>query len=201
MSDFTDKHTFCSSTANQYTIIPVLLKLFGFSFHVVLLYQCSTAILELRNSLFLVYLGMSVCLQSHFIVWVFGFFSPFGKRICTRSTKKQSGQTGPVHQPHLLHRPLGDSPHLLAPLCINIFWLFVFIKHISVTLQLGNALRHGVRFFGDSCTGPQVGFKHSDGSLPDQHILWFCDLSSFSVNVVKSVWLDFQKARPNTNVL
>lgn len=74
MSDFTDKHTFCSSTANQYTIIPVLLKLFGFSFHVVLLYQSSTAILELRNSLFLVYLGMSVCLQSYFIVWVFGFF-------------------------------------------------------------------------------------------------------------------------------
>lgn len=63
-----------SSTANQPTIILVLLKLFGFSIHIVLLCQSSSAILELRNSPFLLYLCMSVHLQSYFIVLFFGFF-------------------------------------------------------------------------------------------------------------------------------
>lgn len=104
------------------------------------LYQRSSATLELRNSLFLVSLCTSVHFQSYVIVFLF----PLGKRICTRYTKKQSGQTGPVHQPHPLHRSLGESPHLLVPLCIHIFRRVIFIKHISVTLQVDNALRHRV---------------------------------------------------------
>lgn len=131
---------------------------------------------------------MSVHFQGDFNVGFILFFSNLEREFVPDYTKDQS-----VHQPHSLHRPLGDS---LAPLCIPIFWIFIFIKHISVTQQVDNALRHQVGFFWESCAGPQVGLKLPYGSLPTQHILWFYDPSSFSVNVVKSVWFSLQKQGP-----
>lgn len=171
MSDFTDKHFLqfhCKPVHDHF----VLLKLFVFSFHVVLLSQSSTAILEFRSSLFLMCLCMSAHLQSYFIGLVFWVFFPpickenlhqihpeaiWADRSCasttfiTQASRRQTTSSSSFMNKHFLK--------------------FYFYKTYFSDTTTGQCSEAWGGIFGESGAGPQVGFKHSDGSLPAHHIL------------------------------